>query len=211
MPVTSAPVFPAEQIGLDRGQEHLEIAKRTTRTLPLEGGNDVVWQPLLRARLAMLDLEWFKREVRYCTMPNGIVNDRVRQIGGRYHDTTNFDFMLRMGVWTENFSLPMVINECMLQSYAGVLRLFPNTCNLGKARFRDLRAVGAFLVSASWDGRNVGPVELLSEKGTRVRLVNSWPGATISVNGTRAASKGSLIEFDTRPGERYRTTASPRA
>jgi hypothetical protein len=26
----------------------------------LEGGNDLVWQPLVRARLGMLDLNWFK-------------------------------------------------------------------------------------------------------------------------------------------------------
>lgn len=211
VPVTAAPVFPAEQVGLDRGRRHLEIARRTTRTLRLEGGNDIVWQPLLRARLGMLDLEWFKREVRYCTLPNGVVNDRVRQIGGRYSDTTNFDFMMRMGIWTENLSLPVVINECMLQSYAGVIRLFPNTCNLRRARFRDLRAAGAFLVSASWDARRIGPVELLSEKGARVRLVNPWPGSAVTVDGARATAAGSLIEFDTRPGGRYRITPSSKA
>ncbi|MCC7498734.1 MAG: hypothetical protein IT160_14225 [Bryobacterales bacterium] len=206
VPVTAAPVFPAEQVGIDRGREHLEIARRTARTIRLEGGNDIVWQPLLRARLAMLDLEWFKREVRYSMLPNGVVNDRVRQVGGRYHDSTNFDFMMRMGIWTENLSLPVVLNECMLQSYAGVLRLFPNTCNLGRARFRDLRAVGAFLVSSSWDGRQVGPVDLFSEMGTRVRLVNPWPGNVVLVNRSRAISRAGMIEFDTQPGERYHIT-----
>ena len=38
-------------------------------TVRLEGGNDLVYQPLIRARLGMLDLDWFKREVRYCLMP----------------------------------------------------------------------------------------------------------------------------------------------
>src|SRR5207302_9012319 len=90
--------------------------------------------------------DWFKQEVRYCQMPNGIVQDRVRQVGGRYKDSTDFDFMMRMGVWTENLSLPGVLNECLLQSYSGTLRLFPNTKNLGPARFRNLRAVGAFLI-----------------------------------------------------------------
>ena len=56
--------------------------------------------------------------------------------------------MMRMGVWTENLSLPAVLNECLLQSYDGVIRLFPNTRQLGNASFRDLRAAGAFLVSA---------------------------------------------------------------
>jgi alpha-L-fucosidase 2 len=76
-------------VGLDRRPELLEIARRTARTVRLEGGNDLVFQPLIRARLGMLDLEWFKREVRYSQMlPNGVANDRVRQIGGRYRDWT---------------------------------------------------------------------------------------------------------------------------
>ncbi len=132
VPVTLAPVFPGEQVGLGVGQDHLELARRTARTVRLEGGNDLVYQPLIRARLGMLDLDWFKKEVRYCRLPNGIANDRVRQTGGRYHDTGDFDFMMRMGVWTENLSLPGVLNECVLQSYTGVIRLFPNTNNLGR-------------------------------------------------------------------------------
>ena len=91
----------------------------------------------------MLDLEWFKREVRYCSLTNGVANDRVRQIGGRYEDATDFDFMMRMGIWTENLALPAVLNECMMQSYAGVIHLFPNTRNLGPARFENLRAAGS--------------------------------------------------------------------
>ena len=145
IPVTLAPVFPGDQVGIGRHEEYLEIARRTARAIRLEGGNNVVFQPLIRARLGMLDLGWFKNEVRYCRVPNGVVGDRVRQIDGRYSDTTNFDFMMRMGIWTENLSLPAVLNECMVQSYTGTLRLFPNTKGLGRASFRNLRAAGAFL------------------------------------------------------------------
>ena len=65
VPVTLAPVFPGEQVGLDLGEEHRAIAKRIAKTVKLEGGNDLVFQPLIRARLGMLDLDWFRREVRY--------------------------------------------------------------------------------------------------------------------------------------------------
>ncbi|MEK7403963.1 MAG: hypothetical protein AAB225_02550, partial [Acidobacteriota bacterium] len=106
VPVTPAPVFPGEQVGLGLREEQLEIARRTARTVRLEGGNDLVYLPLILARLGMLDLAAFKREVRYCRLPNGVAGDRVRQIGGRYRDSTDFDFMMRMGVWTENLSLP---------------------------------------------------------------------------------------------------------
>ena len=209
IPVTLAPVFPGEQVGLGRGEEHLEIARRTAETIRLEGGNDVVYQPLIRARLAMLDLDWFKREVRYCRLPSGIANDRARQIDGRYNDAVDFDFMMRMGVWTENLSLPAVLNECLMQSYTGVIRLFPNTHKLGPARFDGLRAVGAFLVSAAYDGRNITEVTLLSEKGAPCRLANPWPGKTTRVIRLKdrqpisVKTQGEVTEFPTAPAERY--------
>jgi hypothetical protein len=206
VPVTSSPVFPAEQVGLDRRPELLDIARRTVATMRLEGGNDLVWQPLVRARLGMLDLEWFKREVRYCLIPNGAANDRVRQIGGRYRDWTNFDFMMRMGIWTENLALPAVINECLLQSTHGVIRLFPNTTNLGPARFRHLRAKGAFLVSAAWDGYQVTEAEILSEKGAPLRLVSPWPEPLVLTGNREIPIRlaNGILEFATEPGRTYR-------
>lgn len=210
VPVTLAPVFPGERVGLESDTAQLDLACRTAKTIRLEGGNDVVYQPLIRARLGMLDLQWFKREVRYCLMPNGIVQDRVRQVGGRYKDWLDFDFMTRMGVWTENLSLPAVLNECFLQSYSGTLRLFPNTTNLGPARFRHLRAAGALLVSAGWDGQTISPVTILSERGATVRMIHPWGSAKLQItkmsNGQRVPYRQNeqAIDFDTRPGEEYR-------
>ena len=209
VPVTLAPVFPGEQVGLGSAPELLDVARRTARTIRLEGGNDLVWQPLARARLAMLDLDWFKREVRYSMTPLGVANDRVRQTGGRYSDATNFDFMMRMGVWTENLSLPAVLNECLLQSHDGVIRLFPNTLHLGKARFRDLRAAGAFLVSASWDGKTVSDIALKSEKGAPARIANPWISGKASVRETVSGAavavteRQGILEFRTAPGAAY--------
>ena len=68
VPVTLAPVFPGEQVGIGRATAQLEIG-RTARTVRLEGGNDLVYQPLIRARLGVLDLDWFKREVAYRSLP----------------------------------------------------------------------------------------------------------------------------------------------
>jgi len=210
VPCTLAPVFPGEQVGIGLREDQLEIARRTARAVRLEGGNDVVYQPFIRARLGMLDLEWFKREVRYCLLPFGVANDRVRQIDGRYKDSTDFDFMMRMGVWIENLSLPGVLNECLMQSYTGTIRLFPNTQNLGPVRFQNLRAVGAFLVSASWNGKTESPVILLSEKGGNARLANPWEGAAIRVIQTPAnrpvkvTMENNVAVIPTSPGGRYR-------
>jgi hypothetical protein len=160
--------------------------------------------------LGILDLEWFKREVRYCMLPNGTAFDRVRQIGGRYRDSTQYDYMARMGVWVENFSLPAVINECMLQSYSGVIRLFPNTKNLPRCSFSNLRAVGAFLVSGAWSGAEIfSPVELTSEMGARCRLAKPWGTAKTEVftqpgrQPVPAREVGGILEFSTEKDARY--------
>ena len=129
--------------------------------------------------------------------PLGMANDRLRQIGGRYRDDTGYDYMMRMGVWTENLSLPAVLNECLMQSYTGVIRLFPNTQGMGKAAFRDLRAAGAFLVSASWDGKVVADVRITSERAAPVRLLNPWPGSRVEV---RRMAGGEVVVHEVRDG-----------
>ena len=213
VPVTLSPVFPAEQVGLDLRPELLELARRSARTVRLEGSNDLVWQPMVRARLGILDLDWLKREVRYCMTPLGAANDRVRQADGRFRDETNYDYMMRMGVWTENLSLPAVINECLMQSYSGVIRLFPNTTGLGTASFHKLRAAGAFLVSAAWDGKAVSALTLVSEKGARARLVNPWGAAGASVRAhdsgaeVQATLNKGVLEFETKAGQAYSLSA----
>jgi alpha-L-fucosidase 2 len=209
VPVPLAPVFPGEQVGIGHGEEYWEIARRSARTTRLEGGNDLVYQPMIRARLGMLDLNWFKEQVAYCVLPNGAANDRVRQIGGRYDDSTDYDYMMRMGFWTENFALPAVLNECMMQSYSGVIRLFPNTQNLGPTRFEKLRAAGAFLMSAAYDGNSTTEVRLFSERGKPARIANPWTSNAVKVIRQRdnqqvaVRCEANILAFDTQAGETY--------
>lgn len=214
VPVTLAPVFPGEQAGIGVRPKLREIAERTARTVRLEGGNDLVYQPLIRARLGMLDLDWFKREVRYCLLPNGTCGDRVRQIGGRYKDSTSYDFMMPMGIWVENLSLPAVINECLLQSYSGTIRLFPNSQGLGPASFQDLRAAGAFLVTAAYDGKKVVRAEIFSEKGAECRLAPPAGMSHVQIfqvdsgKVVRCRRESGVLIFPTEAGQRYRMGAA---
>ena len=141
-------------------------------------------------------------------LPDGVSNDRVRESGGRY-SLTRLDFMMRMGLWCENFAVPAVLNECMLQSYTGMIRLFPNTLNLGPASFENLRAVGAFLVSAAHDGNHVVRFEVFSEKGAKLLFVNPWGQKTLRIirlhdgRPVEAQNKGDLSSLPTEAGERY--------
>jgi hypothetical protein len=36
----------------------------------------------------------------------------------------NYGFMDNMGIWFENFALPVVVNECLKQSYDGTMEVY---------------------------------------------------------------------------------------
>jgi len=105
-----------------------------------------------------------------------------------------------MGIWFENFALPVVINECLMQSYNGTIRLFPNWPKGKDAEFYQLRAAGAFLVSANIKNGEVSRVEILSEAGSSLKIILPWN--TIYINGQKSvAEKGGLLTINTKPGQ----------
>ncbi len=198
-------VFPGEDHGLGSSREIQETLANTYKNNQNEGGNEFVFLNLQAARLGLLDLDRFRRQIEYCLLPDGTCADMVLQVHGRYDDTTPYDFMRPMGIWFENFSLPVVINECLMQSYDGTIRLFPNWPTERPAAFRTLRAVGAFLVSASCAGGKVEQVEILSEAGSRLRILNPWKsGARVIANSGEQTVEGELIELSSKPGETIR-------
>ncbi len=205
VPASLMTVFPGEQHGLHSSPEDYRIALNTFRNQQNEGGNELVFLNVQAARLGVLDLEKFKRQVTYCLLPNGTCADMVLQTGGRYVHDTPFDFMAPMGIWFENFSLPLVVNECLLQSYTGILRLFPNWPGDTAAEFRTLRAAGAFLVSAARNREGVRWVEIISEKGGLLSMYSPWEnGAVVERDGKRERISGEIIRVKTRPGETVR-------
>ncbi len=202
LPTSLVPVFPGEDVGLHSPPDVLRVAINTWRNQQNEGGNDLVLLNLQGVRLGQLDLERFKRQINYCLLPNGTCTDRVLQAGGRYQDTTNFDFMANMGNWFENFSLPVVINECLLQSYTGRLRLFPNWPKDKTASFHQLRAVGAFLVSARCSQGRVEWIQVRAEVGGPLQMINPWrTPVRVTRNGQVSTINSDLLELTTQCGE----------
>jgi hypothetical protein len=154
------------------------------------------------ARLGILDIEKFKRQIEYCLLPNGTCTDKVLQIHGRYRIDGDFNFMADMGIWFENFSLPFVINECLLQGYNGKLRFFPNWPKDKDAEFRSLRTVGAFLVSAKYSAGQVKWIEVLSEAGQLLTIVSPWKSPVVCKSGAgRTVLNDEIFTVKTQPGE----------
>src|SRR5699024_4371176 len=149
VPISGMTVFPGEDHSWESDKLTLDTARRSVRLQLLEGGNDLVFSNLQAARLGILDVSRFSRQLQYCELKNGAYTNMVLQVHGRYNDATAFDFMADKGIWVENFAVTAVINEMLLQSYSGTVRLFPNVGQIEGARFTNRRAAGAFLVSAS--------------------------------------------------------------
>ncbi len=103
------------------------------------------------------------------------------------------------------------INEMLIQSSEGKIRLFPAVPKDWETSFT-LLARGAFLVSSELkkDGTIPG-VHIQSYKGTRCELVNPWPESEISIvnlNSPKSKVKfevteNEVIVFQTSPGHHY--------
>lgn len=108
------------------------------------------------------------------------------------------------------------VQEMLLQSYEGVVRLFPCWPADRDARFERLRADGAFIMSAHFAGGRVRECSILSERGGQLVVVQPWPGAGahVEVNGLVATSESDLpapwradrMVLMTQPGDRIRLT-----
>jgi hypothetical protein len=116
------------------------------------------------------------------------------------------------GAWTETLGICAPLQEMMLQSFGGVLRLFPYWPKSVDAEFTTFRAEGAFLVSARWSDGAIKEVEILSERGSDCRLYSPWPGG-VKVETAEgqpvavAAPVDGIHRFTTQAGERYRLAA----
>lgn len=72
------------------------------------------------------------------------------------------------------------INTMLLQSDNDIIKVFPNWTG-ADASFTRLRERGAFLLSSSMTGGQVDYIEITSEKGEPVKLVNPWDNAIVRV------------------------------
>lgn len=100
--------------------------------------------------------------------------------------------------------VPTTVNEMLLQSHEGVLRFFP-VWN-GNASFRNLRADGAFLVSAALRDGKAGNIRILSEQGRACTIClpnGEKPEVTCAGRPVKVIQDGENYTFNTKKNEIY--------
>ena len=107
------------------------------------------------------------------------------------------------------------MNNLMCQSDGGIVKVFPAWPAARGGKFSNIREKGAFLLSSERAaGELPAYVDVASEKGQPLELVNPWNGAAVNVTtrsgaavevsyGRTRNSGEYTIRFDTVPGETY--------
>ncbi|SDJ02076.1 glycosyl hydrolase family 95 catalytic domain-containing protein [Nonomuraea jiangxiensis] len=103
------------------------------------------------------------------------------------------------------------VNDLLLQTDGGVMRVFPVWPAGRDASFVKLRAKDGLVVSSARTGGQVGYVDVTSEAGRTVRLANPWPGRPVVVTrvggGTVTPTvSGDVVSFPTQQGATYTIT-----
>jgi hypothetical protein len=185
-------VFPGDDIGLHSPQPLREIAWRTAQATPYYLLDDLIMLTMTRVRLGSDEMDLFEKNTRSLRLPNGGL-----VISG-----------YRNSVWVNGFGWPIVINESILQSYTGQLRVAPVKLKYS-VRFAQLRAVGAFLVSGEIrPGGDVAYIAITSEAGKPCSLIRPWDGTVrvrelSSMKLVKFEETDSVLSFQTKKGATY--------
>ena len=190
-------VFPAGCIGLGSPPELLEIARETVRQLAVWDDSNSF--PTFYTQAARVGFD-----------PDMILEKLTGQLRSP-HALPNLYLFYGGGGIESCGGITGAINEMLMQSHEGIIRLFPGWPHHRDAQFDTLRASGAFLVSSALRSEVVTSVVIHSEVGGVCRLANPFPGeAVVSVREatTRTPVYGPMVagpalEWLTVPGGDY--------
>jgi len=201
-PVPIAPVFPGEDIGIDSPAKLHKIAERTAKTLRINGADGFIGLPMAWMRLGLKEMYQSFREMSLERIRHNGALAQIGRASYRYR-------WWNCGPVVENFAFTAVINEMLLQSYNGKIRVFPALPDGMSARFSDLRAVGAFLVSSEKDPDGVRYVGINSLKGGPCKIVNPWGKDKVQIRNItenrkpRLSENQAIISFNAKKGYSY--------
>jgi alpha-L-fucosidase 2 len=201
-------IHPLGLIDWSNGESDRQVIRNTIATLDRHGsdwwtGYSFSWLANLKARA--LDGEGAARALQifaegFC-LPNSF------HVNGDQSGKGHSKFTYRPFTLEGNFAFAAGLQEMLIQSHTGIIRVFPAIpAAWANASFSNLRAQGAFLVSANRVNGKLSEVIVKSEKGGTVRVHNSFASGKYLLKGN--VSDSPIIEIDMEPGETVRVVAN---
>ncbi len=184
-------IYPCSQIGFNSGEELLKIAKNSyfmnDRRLDDNGSNSYL---PAGARIGVdpdFLIEGIHQNIKELALPNKLFRHHG---GGIEHLTT----------------VPATINEMLMQSYEGIIRLFPCWKKSDDVSFENLRADGAFLVSAELKNKNAISLKIKSLEGRKCNVECDGIKTVINKADNKEIPferKGNTVTFETQKDAEY--------
>ena len=207
-----APIYPGGDINIDGSTDDRQLIEKSLNTLVSKGygiwvGWSFAWASVMAARVGRKKMAWWT----------------LRQLADVYVSCNTFNLNLdweRNGIASDtdaycqdgNMAAVAAVNEMLLQSWGGRIRIFPACPNHWReVRFDRLRGEGGVEVSAvRSQGRTLG-VRLASGLAQQVRLLNPFApsGGYLGGQPITPNTDGDLV-VALAPGQAVWLTASAR-
>lgn len=167
---------PLGVIDWSNGEKERNIIRETLQTLEKIGpdawcGYSYSWEANLYARAFMGDkaAQALKIFAENFCLPNSF------HVNGEQYNKGYSKFKYRPFTLEGNFAFASAVQEMLIQSHTGIIRVFPALPATWKeVAFTTLRTQGAFLVSGKMEKGNVTKIEIISENGGLCRMKNPF-------------------------------------
>jgi alpha-L-fucosidase 2 len=197
-------IHPLGLIDWSNGEKDQQTIRATLKTLQEVGpsawtGYSYSWLANLQARA--FDGEGAAQSLR--DFATAFCLGNTFHVNGDQSNTGKSSFTYRPFTLEGNFAFASGIHEMLIQSHTGIVRLFPAIPDSWQdVSFKDLRAVGAFLISADRKNGKTNEIKIYSEKGGKIRLANPFMSENLKAGNKAIEIKAGIIELELKPGEK---------
>ncbi|MCK0156287.1 hypothetical protein MWU65_03795 [Cellulophaga sp. F20128] len=195
-------IHPLGLLDYSNGKQQQQIIDKTIANLDKTGSSQWVgysfsWLGNLKARA--FDGEGAAKALK--DFATSFVLPNSFHVNGDQSGTGKSNFTYRPFTLEGNFAFAAGIQEMLIQSHTGIVKLFPAIPkNWKEVSFQQLRTEGAFLISAKKEKGSTTFVQILSEKGGTIKLENPFTTKELEINGSESYTwNDGVLEIVTKP------------
>lgn len=198
-------IHPLGLLDWSQGEKSQQIIKTTLKKLQDYGpdywtGYSYSWFGNMKARA--FDGEGAAKELR--TFAECFCLRNTFHVNGDQTKSGKSKFTYRPFTLEGNFAFASGIQEMLLQSHSGIVRVFPAIpAGWKDVSFDNLRAMGAFVISAEKKDGKIMKIRVYPEQGGTLRIAFPANGSKVSVTGNESdvTEEAGIYTIETRKGQ----------